>query len=429
MADESLVEEKVQIATQRGPFSLRLPATFRALAYRDYRLLWFGQLFSSLSEWMEQVLRPILILEMTGSAVHLGLISAVRLVPQLGVGLLAGAVADRFDRRRILLLAQSSTTAIAFITAALVISGQITVWQLYATTIAAGITMAFNQPARQSFIPNLVPREMLANAVALNSVAFNMTRILGPSAAGLLIVPFGIGGVFLLKGFLMFAVVALTAMIATRFDQNTSHHETSLLGSLGEGVSYAIKDRFIFAMVALTMGLFVFGMPYQQVFVPLIAEDVLDIGPAGLGLMLAAMGAGALVGALAIATVGSFHQRGLFLIGGASIFGLSLVAFAVSAWIPLLVVPFLAVALSGMLRMTYMSTSNAFLLEMSPPNMHGRVMSFLSLDRGLVSLGAILAGVLAAVAGPQWGLIIMGTLCIVMPLLVAVVFPQLRRVD
>jgi predicted MFS family arabinose efflux permease len=289
--------------------------------------------------------------------------------------------------------------------------------------------MAFNQPARQSFIPNLVPREILANAVALNSVAFNMTRILGPSVAGLLIVPLGIGGVFMLKGFLMFAVVAFTMMIATRFEHDTSHQETSLLGSLGEGVKYAIKDRFILAIVALTMGLFVFGMPYQQVFVPLIAKDVLDIGPAGLGLMLAIMGAGALVGALAIATVGSFRQRGLFLIGGASAFGLSLVAFAVSASIPFLIVPFLAVAVSGMLRMTYMSTSNAFLLEMSPPHMHGRVMSFLSLDRGLVSLGAILAGVLAAVAGPQWGLIIMGTLCMVMPLLVAAVFPQLRRVD
>lgn len=426
--DESAITDPAQVAAAGGRLSRRLPATFRALAYRDYRLMWLGQLGSSSSQWMEQVIRPILILDLTGSALHLGLISAVRLVPQLLFGILAGAVADRFDRRRVLHACQVTTMAIHFVTALLIISGHITIWQVYATTVAAGAAMAFNQPARQALIPSIVPREALTNAIALNSVAMNTTRVLGPTLAGILILPLGIGGVFFLNGVLMGVVVVLTAMLAIRWTASPDR-ASSLWRTLTEGFAYVGKNRFVLANIVLALAIFVFGLPFQQVFVPLLAKDVLQIGNSGIGFLFSARGVGSLVGALAIASAGHLRHRGHLLVGSASVFGLTLIGFSLSTWLPILALPFVFVMLSGVLQTVFTSANQTFLLETAPPEMHGRVMSLMSLDRGMVSVGSILAGLLAVGLGAQWGLVLMGAMCVGTAVLVSLAFPSVRRYD
>lgn len=432
--DDTIAPEQARAEARPTPPSAaagrapRLSTTFQALAYRDYRLLWLGQVGSSASMWMEQVVRPILVLELTGSAVQLGLVSALRMVPMLAVGVLAGAVADRFDRRRILLLAQVATVVVHFLTAFLILSDRITMWQVYLTTLAIGASMAFNQPARQALISSLVPREHLTNAVALNSVAMNITRVGGASLAGVLILPLGLGGVYLLNGVLALAAAAFTAMIAVRWLEGQAGRP-SLWRSMGEGFAYAWRERAVLAVLVLSLAVFTFGMPYQAVFLPLLANEALGIGGSGVGFLLSVMGAGALLGALAVASASRLRQRGRLLLVGAGGFGLSLVGFSLSSWLPVLALPFLLVALSGGLQMVFFSVSNSFLLETAPPALHGRVMSLLSLDRGLITLGSVMAGFLAAVAGAQWGLVIMGALCAGAAALVALLFPLVRRVD
>lgn len=406
---------------------IRRPQTFQALAYRDYRLIWLGQMASHGSTWMEQVVRPLLVLDLTGSAVQLGIVSFLRLIPMVAVGVLAGAVADRFDRRRVLMVSQAATIAIHFTMAFLILSDRITLWQIYLTTLAAGVSMAFDSPARQSLIPMIVSREHMANAIALNSVATNITRIGAPSLAGLLIVPLGIGRIYLLNGALMVIAITLTAMISVRSGIG-SEARLTLWRSLGEGFAYATRNRAVLAVLSLALAIYMFGMPYNQVFMPLIAKNVLEIGNSGLGFLFSAAGFGGLMGALAVASLNRFRLRGGLQLAGASLFGLSLVGFAFSSWLPWLAAPFLVVGMSGALQMIFLSSNNIFLLETAPPALHGRMMSLLSLDRGLISLGAVMAGFLAAAAGPQWGQVIMGSLCIGAAALVALVFPQMRRV-
>ncbi|MFQ5879328.1 MAG: MFS transporter [Dehalococcoidia bacterium] len=426
--DDSLASEQTRTEIRRAPPPRRPSRTFQALAYPDYRLLWLGQVGSSASQWMDQVVRPILVLELTGSAVQLGLVSALRMAPMLAVGLVAGAVADRFDRRRILVLAQATTMAVFFIIAFLVLSDGIAMWQVYITTLAMGTANAFNQPARQALIPSIVPREHLANAVALNSVAFNITRVVGASLAGILILPLGIGGVYFLSGVLMLVVTMLTSLISVRWQVGPAALPP-FWRSLGEGLAYAGRERAVLAIVVLTLVIFVFSMPFQSVFIPLLARDELGIGDSGVGFLIAVTGAGALLGALVLASLGRLHRRGILMVAGSGALGLALAGFAISSWLPWLVLPFLLVALVGALQMALMPISNSFLLETTPPALHGRVMSLLSLDRGFITLGAVIAGFLAAAAGPQWGLIIMGALGAGSAALVAVLFPLMRRVD
>ncbi|MGE0545389.1 MAG: MFS transporter, partial [Dehalococcoidia bacterium] len=170
-------------------------ATFRALNYRDYRLLWGGQLLHSASQWMEQVIRPVLVYELTQSATAVAWVVFMRMIPVLLFGVLAGAAADRFDKKRILLFTQSTTMAMHLTLAVLVLSGTVQLWQIYVSAMVAGAALAFNQPARQTMIPRLVPPDVLLNAVALNTTAMNFMRIGGGAIAVLLLIKFSIGGV------------------------------------------------------------------------------------------------------------------------------------------------------------------------------------------------------------------------------------------
>ena len=397
--------------------------TFSSLQYRNYRYLWLGQVGHSASLWMEQIVRPLLILQLTDSALMVGLVVAARMTPMLLFGLLAGVAADRFDRKRILLMTQSVTMSIHFLMAALILSDLIQPWHVFATTFVSGTSMAFNQPSRQSLIPQLVPKEAVLNAVALNTTAMNIMRILGPAmAGGLLLV--GFGPVYLLNGALIAGVMVCTYAMQIRREGRPAGAETSWLDDLRESLGFVAQNRQVLFVLGPALILFVFGMPYQSVFVPLFAKQVLDLGDSGAAALVMVTGAGAIIGSLTMASQSRLGRRGLLLLGFLALFSIGLLVFSRSTFLPLSIVALMAAA---SMSTSYMTLNNSLLLELSPPEMYGRVMSLVSLDRGLVPLGATIGGALAATLGPQDGLLVMAGACLALTALAALGAPALRR--
>ncbi len=403
----------------------RRQSTFYSLRYRDYRYLWQGQVGASASMWMEQIARPLLILELTDSAFMVGLIAATRMLPQLLMGLWAGVLADRIDKKRILVISQAATLATHMITAALVLTGVVEPWMVFVTAFASGASMAFNQPARQSLIPRLVPDEALTNAVALNSAAMNFMRIGGASLAGALLIFIDLGNLYVIQSLIYVWVIFSTSRIRTT-TEDASRKRGSMLSDLLEGFSAVRQDRTILYIFFLTMILFVWGVPYQSVFVPLLAVDELGVGQSGVGLLIAMVGIGALAGSLGVATVGdSLRRRGLAMLVMLATYSLALVLLSRSDSL-LLAVP--ALMISGATQTSFMSLNNAYVLGRTSREMQGRVMSLFSLDRGLVPLGAAIGGFMAETLGTQTALSIMALICLSCTLLIALLAPAIRKI-
>jgi len=398
--------------------------TFRALHYPGFRYMWLGQLGHSATMWMEQVVRPLLILELTGSPLQVGFVVAVRMVPQFLFGLLAGVVADRYNKRLVLMISQSVTMIMHLILAIFILTGCLEVWHVFVTAFISGGSMAFNQPARQSMIPRLVPSDTILNAVALNTAAMNTMRILGASLAGVLLIFLDYGQVYLLNAIIFIFVIWMTVKIAL-VEKPEVAEKTSILHDLLEGFRYMAANRRVLYLVGMALVIFVIGLPYHQVFVPLLALNVLHIGRSGAGWMLALTGVGALIGSLTMASVRQLPRRGLILMGFLVIFGLALLLLSQSRRFFLSAI---ALIIAGGMTTTYNSLNISLLFEESPQNFHGRVLSLMSLDRGFVSVGAVMAGGLAEALGPQFGLAVIALTCIVITVLLFFFIPALRKI-
>ncbi len=412
----------------------RAGGTFRSLSYPNYRYLWLGQMGNSISMWMEQVVRPLLLLHMTGSAMQLGLIIGVRTVPVFIFGLLAGVVADRYDKRRVLMISQMVTMLTHLTLGLLVVSGLVQVWHIYVTALVAGGATAFVQPTRQALVPRLVPRDDLLNGLALNSAGNNSMRVLGASVAGLLLLVTDYGEIYLLNALIYVGIIWTTIQMSVP-DESSGRKEQSsrrrglavlLSGDFVEVFRHLNTNRGVLYLVGMAILLFIFGQPYQQVFVPLMALNVLGIGRSGAGWMLALTGFGALSGSLIVASRGHLAKRGLIMMGMLVVFSLALILLAQSRW---LLLSAAALILAGSMNTTYMALNNSAMLEKTPPEFHGRVMSLMSLDRGLMSLGAIFGATLAEALGPQTGLTIVASLCIAFTVLTFLLIPTLRRME
>jgi MFS family permease len=400
--------------------------TFYSLRFDDFRYMWQGQIGASASQWMEQLARPFLILEMTGSEFLVGLIAATRLVPMLLIGLWAGVLADRMDKKRILQACQTVTFASHGITAILLFSGLLEPWMVFLGTFTTGAAQAFNQPARSSLIPRLVPRYCLANALALNSAAFGFMRVGGPAIGGVILAVSDFGYLYLAQTLVYVGVIWTTSLI--HFESGEPRADRpSMFKELLEGFGVLKTDRTILYIMILAVSLFMFGMPFQTVFIPLIAIESLDLTKSEAALLISLVGAGALFGALVIATIGdSVRRRGQLMIAFIVVFSLALLVFARGDSLAT-AAPALLVA--GAMQTSFNSLNNAFVLGRTPPELHGRVMSLFSLDRGLVPLGATLAGALAATIGAADALTIMASICLVNTLLVALFMPALRNIS
>ncbi|MBI4497914.1 MAG: MFS transporter [Chloroflexi bacterium] len=420
-----------------------LPPTLHALAYRDFLLLWLAQLSNSLALWMEQVARPILVLVFTGSSVHLGLVVAARGLPQLFMGPLAGVVADRIDRRVVLLTTKTLGTTVYFIFALLILAESLELWHIYVTAVIKSMLNAFDGPARHALVPNLVPPRLLVNAVAINTGSMQLIRVGAASIAGFAIALIGMGGTFLIIAVCSAVAVTLTYLMRVPAWARLGRSGASWGRSLLDGLAFAWREKAIFAILVLLAFHSMFGTPYLSVFVPLLAFQFLDFSflgafglegrkaqEVGLGLFLSASSGGALLGALLIATIGSrLRRRGLIILAGLTLYGTAIAAVALSSLSGVVALPFLFVGAVGVGQSLLLPVKNAIILDLTPNEIRGRVMSLQSLDRGLTTLGSSGGGFLAAAIGAPFGMALYGAAVAVAAVGVGLLLPALRRVD
>ena len=421
------------VASAEGRPRVRI-STFRAFGYRNFRFLWLGQVSNSAAIWTEQVARPLLIVALipdpAAAAIHLGAIQMARTIPQLFFGLIGGVLADWFDRRWLLLLSKTPYMTVNFIFALIILSGNLELWHVYATTILKAFLTSFDQPARQALIPSLVASEDVPNAVALNQGSMTTMRIGGAPLAALLVVLFDFGVTFLFVAlFSGMAVIFTYLMRVPPPDFAGEKNLTAGVISLKEGIAYAWHDLNIRAAIVLTMAYFLLGMAYLQVFAPLLATHVMGIGKEGYGAMISVAGIGGALGLVVIASTSPTTNRGPIMLVLMTLLGVFLIGFGGSTYGFPLAVTFGFIALVGMVQSTFNALATTVLIMSAPVEMRGRIMGLLSLDRATIAGGGMLAGFLAAVLGPQMAQMPFGVGCIVFALILATVMPHIRKLQ
>lgn len=395
--------------------------TFAALAFRNYRLLWVGTLFMSAGTWVQQVTLGWLAFEMTGSPWQVSVVVGLRTFPMLGAPI-AGVIADLFDRRKILLINQTYLSALALGFAVLLLLDLERIWHLYAFSFLSGAGWGLNNPLRQTLVANSVPKARLMNAIALNSMAFNSMRMIGPAIAGGLIQFFGAELNFLLQaafyGVVVFLVIPYKAEYA---ESREGRKEQSPLADLREGIAYVARERIPRYAVLLSMIPMLTMMAFIQTQLPVFVA--IDLGsPEGglLGVMYLGMGVGGFLGSLFVARFHAIQRKGRLAIlavagAGASVLLLSQTDVWWLAW---------GVLVSQqMFFIAVMTTNNAILQSVTPDYLRGRVMGIYMLDVGLQPLGGLTAGAIATsygvsaawAAGGATGLALVGVIALLAP--------------
>ena len=383
---------------------MRPPAGLRALRHRDYRLYLAGLVLSQVGRWMQSVAQAWLVLELTGSPFQLGLISTLQFTPMLLFSVFSGAVADRLPKRRLLVFTKSVSAGQSLVLAALVWAGLVQYWHVAALAVLLGLINTLDNTTRQSYVSELVPREDVGNAVALSSAGFNSARIVGPAIAGLLIAKLGIAPAILINGLGFVFVIGALILVRDRPDARPAR-TTTLLEEVREGLVYALgTPRIRLALgVLFVVSLFVFNF---NVYVPLLARDVLHQGADGFGLLMACVGAGAVSGALALGVLA--HSRPAMpltfacsVVACAGIFGTSAVREFWMGAAALFVTGFFAVMVTA--------SCNTMLQLTAPDALRGRVMSLYTLVfGGTVPFGAFLVGLISEHWGVPMAFLAMG---------------------
>jgi MFS family permease len=368
----------------------RFPQMARALRNPNFRLFWSGNFLSNIGTWMQNVAQGWLVLLLTNSAFWLGVVGFAGSIPFLIFTLFGGVIADRVDKRRLLLVTQTVMMMLAFLLAALAWFKVITVWEVAAIAFLNGVAMSMNAPSYQAMVPRLVKREDLTNAIALNSAQFNMSRILGPTLGGYAMAIFGVAGNFFLNGVSFLAMLwALTRLEYP--DEKPARHE-SMWSSLRGGFAYLHENKQMLVLIWMTVAASLFGIPFLT-FIPYFAKVQLNAGESGLGWLLAASGFGAVLGAMTIAIAGMIRHRGRVLTLTGVIFFLAIIGFSESHSFAL---SECLAFVEGYCGITMISCFNVSIQHLSSDEMRGRVMSIYATSfLGLPPLGALLAGELS----------------------------------
>jgi MFS family permease len=370
---------------------MRFPTGLRALNYRDYRLFFSGQLISLIGTWMQRVAQSWLVLELTNSPFKLGLISALQSAPMLCLAFIAGVIADRLPKRRVLIGTQTALMVQAFVLAVLAWTGHVEYWHVALLAICYGLAFTLDMPTRQSFIVEMASKEDLPNAIALNSTMVSGARMVGPAVAGFLVDRYGVASAFGFNGLSFVAVIlALAAMRADGLPGPAQG--TSVRQDIVAGLHYAVRTPLVALSLGLllTLGLFVMN---HNVLVPLLARDVLHEGAHGFGLLMAAVGTGAIVGALALATLVKGRPPFSLLLGtAAAASGLTLLLAVVrNFWAAMLVL-----TLIGFSQIVFLASCNSTLQLAVPDRMRGRIMSLYAfVFVGITPLGSVVVGAIA----------------------------------
>ena len=381
----------LQSRTESPPTPLRRLAA--ALTYRDFRVLWIGAFTSSIGTWMQKVAQSWLVLTITGtsSAFYLGLDSFLGEAPILLFTLIGGVVADRRDRRQLLVISQCIQMAAAFTLAVLVYLDVVHIWHVLGLSIVTGLAQAFGGPAYQSLIPSLVDKAHLPNAIALNSIQFNLARVIGPLLAGAALAAFGMVACFGLNGFSFLVVIA--AILSLHIRHIPSPRGTRLHQELKSGFDYVRSQSGLIGLIVLAFATTFLGTPILT-FLPLFAQDVFRGGVTQYTQLMAFAGAGAVTGALVVAWLGKFRHMGLTVLALQVVFGVLVVVFAQTG--VLWVNEALLFAAGACMVMVFAMLSS--LVQLNAPNeMRGRVMSiYMVAFRGGMPLGSLIAGSIAS---------------------------------
>lgn len=380
---------------------------FSALRHRNFRLFWLGQLISLIGTWMQSIGQAWLVLTLShNSALELGIVGALQFLPVLVFSLFGGVIADRWPKRRLLLVTQSSAMALALILYTLTATHVVQIWHIFVLATLLGTVNAVDMPTRQAFVVEMVGREDVMNAVALNSSLFNTARILGPAIGGVLIAWLGVSLLFLLNGLSFIAVICGLALMRTSelhtiIRPQAARGLRASFAQLGEGLRYVRESAVVLTIILLVAGVATFGLNFNVVL-PLFAADVLRVGAPGFGVMSAVTGAGSLVAALVIAATGRKPRMSILLMSGA---GLSLceIGFALSHWYPL---SLLLLAGCGFATISFSATANTALQTASPDHLRGRVMGlYIVFFAGTTPIGNLFTGGMANAWGPSLAVI------------------------
>jgi MFS family permease len=370
---------------------MRFPAGLRALNHRDFRLFIAGQLISLIGTWMQSVAQSWLVLELTNSAFRLGLIGTLQFGPMLCFSFVAGAVADRLPKRRLIIGTQTALMLQAFTLALLAWRGHVQYWHVALLAACYGLANTLDMPARQSFIVEMTSKDDLTNAIALNSAMFNGARMVGPAVAGLLVDRVGVAPAFGLNGLSFVAVIlALSAMRTEGLPRDRTGN--TVRQDIAAGIRYALGTPRVALILGLLLVVSLFVINHN-VLVPLLARDVLHEGAHGFGLLMAALGLGAITGALALAVFGKSRLPVALLLSAAIVLSaLTVVLAAIRSFWPAAVL----LTLVGLAQIVFMASCNTTLQLTVPDNLRGRIMSLYAfVFAGVTPIGSFLVGTVA----------------------------------
>jgi len=396
----------IESYTEKAAERIRL--LMRALQHRNYRLFFAGQTLSLIGTWMQQIAMSWLVYRITGSAMLLGVVGFASQIPTFLLAPFAGVLADRWNKHRVLLWAQTLAMLQAIVLTVLVLGNMVQVWHIIVLSVFIGMVNAFDIPARQSFLIEMIERrEDLGNAIALNSSMMNGTRLIGPSIAGILIAAVGEGICFLLNALSYLAVIA--ALLAMRVKpKKEKGGSKSILHELREGISYAYHSAPIKAILMLIALVSLMGIPYT-VLLPVFARDILHGEAHTYGFLMAAAGTGAFASALLLASRRTVLGLGKFIPIAAAVFGVAVAAFAFSRvlWLSLALL-----FVAGLGMMAQIASSNTILQTIVDDDKRGRVMSLFTMSfMGVAPFGSLLAGALADRIGVTYTLLAGGLVC------------------
>ena len=395
---------------------------FSSLKVKYFRVYWLGMLVSLIGTCIQSVAQSWLVFQLTNSAFLLGLVGFLGSIPIFVLSLFGGVLADRVNKRNILIFTQVSFMFLAFLLAALTQFQLINPQQIMFIALLNGVIMAFDAPARQSIVVELVGKKHLFNAITLNSVAFNSSRIIGPAIAGVFISVIGMSGCFYLNGLSFLAVIA--ALFWIKLDRGLTQNNNSPFNDLKAGLVFISRNRSILGLVSMVAVMSLFGISYI-ILMPVFASNVLHVGVRGLGVLMSSIGLGALIGSLILARLGDFKYKGKLLVCSVFLFSFLLINFSLSKNYIWSVV---SLILLGSISVPATAIINTLLQIKVPDEFRGRVMSFFMITfAGIVPFGSLASGSLAQVLGVSTALFMCGLICLVLFASINLLFPELRK--
>lgn len=398
---------------------------FSALTYRNFRLFWFGQMISLSGTWMHSAAQGWLVFKLTNSPFYLGLAGSALSMPILLFTMAGGVAADRFFKRNIILTAQITLMFLTLLLAIMVSTGIVTIWHVLVISFLIGTANSFEIPARQSFFVEMVGKENLMNAIALNSAAFHGARMIGPTIAGVIMGFFGLSACFYLNSLSFLATI--TGLLKMRFkpEEIKTTPGSGLKKDFNEGLRYILNDPKVYTLILSSGIISFFGFPYAT-FLPVYARDILKTGATGLGILMGSAGAGAFVGAITLTIRGDFSNKGILLAVSGIAFSIALLVFSISAtaWLS-----YLMLFLVGFCAISQVATANSMLQLAVPDKLRGRVMSsFTTVFLGMTTIGNFSLGSLAYYAGTKYALMTGACLCLFGSLLLILTRPEILKI-